>query len=797
MDLKALLFALPPVIGTPLFAESGGGGCPSGESELIVSIVPDGWQNEISWILVQNSNTIATGNYLGASLCVPADECIIFTMQDSYGDGITGQGGYVVTLDGVVVASGGSAHGNNFTYTQTTEVNCPLGFSCGNPLPISIGAHTAPAPNTWYQFSPDQSGQYRVSTCGSNTCDTRIWVYDHCTGLLPDDSPAGTMYYADAGCQSSAQAELLANIGVGDVVWIRIGDGGTSCEGLSIAWSLEYVGPISGCTDITACNFDPLATVDNGSCIAWGSDDCPQAPDLIVDQGRLITSLNLSSTTVAQGNCYIAEGCLTGYGTREILRFDTRIANIGELDYYIGSPGANPDQFETQNCHGHIHYKGYAEYLLYDADGQEMAVGFKNGFCVMDVDCFGGGTGQYGCGNMGISAGCADVYGSGTSCNWIDITSVPEGTYTLVVRTNWDNDPDALGRVESDIFNNWAQVCIRVDRTPDLTVTVDDDCDPYVDCLGEIYGPAQLDCLGNCAGTALIGDLNNDGYQNAVDVNYYKTGILGNDLTPLPCTDIDRDGELTVTDAALMAFCNYWNIYNHPPDSAAVHDHCNFPFNEIINPFDTVSFTIGALDMTEGWMDIHVRNPNRKLLGYELMLSGVQITHVQSLYDPVAYPVTPSWSFGSGHLMCLSDEDSTIQRGPGYKPLCRVSFINPQATICIDQVIDVVNENYHNAITLLENACATVTGVGEHALHEGIRVFPNPFTEQTNLLYPPVAGGHVMLTVSDLQGRIVQRSVDMQGSGRFVIERRSLSAGVYHYRLTGAVNGAGKIQIER
>ncbi|MBL7950461.1 MAG: T9SS type A sorting domain-containing protein [Flavobacteriales bacterium] len=796
MDSRTLLLALLTVTSAPLLAAPGGG-CPVGESEMIISITPDGWPNEITWTVVQNSSTVATGNYLGGSLCVPSGECIIFTMHDSYGDGITGAGGYVVTLDGVTVAAGGAGQGNNYDYLQTTEVNCPPGFSCGSPLVISAGVHIAPGPNTWYSFSPAQSGQYRMSTCGVNTCDTRIWVYDHCSGLTPDESPAGTMYFADGGCGNTAQAELLANLGVGDLVYVRIGDSGAACEGNSIAWAVEYVGPISGCTDMNSCNYDPLATVDDGSCIPWGSDDCPQAPDLTVDQQRLTNSLNLASTTVSQGDCFIAEGCLTGYGMREIVRFDTRIANIGELDYYIGTPGANPDQFETQNCHGHTHYKGYAEYLLYDADGQEMSIGFKNGFCVMDVDCQGGGSGQYGCGNMGISAGCADVYGSGTSCNWLDITGVPEGTYTLVVRTNWDNDPDALGRMESDHFNNWAQVCINIDRTPTLVVTVDNDCEPYVDCLGEIYGSAQMDCLGNCAGTALIGDLNTDGQQNTLDVNYYETGIMGNDLTPVPCNDIDQDGNLTVTDAALMAFCNYWNTYNHPPDSAAVHDHCNFPFNEIINPFDTVSFTIGALDMNEGWMDIHVRNTNRRLLGYELMLSGVQITTVESLYDPIAYPATPASSFGGGHILCLSDVDSTIQRGPDYKPLCRVHFINPGTTICIDEVIDVVNENYHNAITELENACATITGVGTNALEEGIRVFPNPFTEQTTLLYPPTTAGRVKLTLTDIQGRVVQEQTDMSGAGRMVIERRTLIAGSYYYRLTGAINGAGKLLIER
>ncbi|MCB0763728.1 MAG: hypothetical protein KDB84_03415, partial [Flavobacteriales bacterium] len=413
-----------------------GGGCPGGESEMVITITPDNWPAEISWNVQDGGSVIASGNADGGTICVPEGECVIFTILDSYGDGIIQGGGYSVTLDGILVASGGSQYGNNYTYSQSTELNCPPGFSCGNPLTVGEGTHTAPVADTWYSFTAPASGTYLITTCGLANCDTRIWVYDHCTGLVPDQSPAGTMYFADGGCMSGPQAQLSANLGEGETVWIRIGDTEGACGGGSIEWSINYSGPISGCTDINSCNFDPLATVDDGSCIAWGSPDCPQAPDLIVDQDRLMTSLNLSTYTADQGNCYIAEGCLTGYGEREILRFSTRIANIGQLDYYIGTPQANPDQFELQNCHGHVHYKGYAEYLLYDDQGQELAIGFKNGFCVMDIDCNGGGTGQYGCGNMGISAGCADVYGSGTSCNWLDITGVPEGSYTLVVRTN-------------------------------------------------------------------------------------------------------------------------------------------------------------------------------------------------------------------------------------------------------------------------------------------------------------------------------------------------------------------------
>lgn len=49
--------------------------------------------------------------------------------------------------------------------------------------------------------------------------------------------------------------------------------------------------------------------------------------------------------------------------------------------------------------------------------------------------------------------------------DWISLT-VPSGRYTLVVRVNWNQLPDALGRVEKDFDRNWAQVCFNLVKDP-------------------------------------------------------------------------------------------------------------------------------------------------------------------------------------------------------------------------------------------------------------------------------------------------------------------------------------------
>lgn len=761
--------------------------CTANQEDLTVLIVPDNYPNEVHWNVTDGAgNMLASGGANSQALCVDTSDCIVFTITDDYGDGIGPPGGYWLYYDGATVAQGG-----NFGTFARTELNCPPGFSCSNPSPVSAGTHVTAGDDHWYEFTPDSNGTYLISTCGGNTCDTRIWIYDHCTGLLFDETNIATIYYDDNSGGCGLQAQVNAALNAGETYWIRIGDSNDDCGGGPVTWTLAYNGPIVGCTDPASCNYNPLAVVDDGSCMTWGDPNCPNGPDLVCDQDELRNSIYVDALTVSLGNCYISEGCLSGYGTRELVRFSTRISNIGEADYYIGSPGLFPSQFVWSTCHNHWHYEGYAEYILFDTTGQEVTEGYKNGFCVLDLDCSLGGTGQYGCGNMGISSMCADIYGATLACQWIDITNIPEGYYTLVVRVNWDNSPDALGHYETDMVNNWAQACIFIDRSPTLAVTVETDCDPYVDCLGQIYGSAQYDCEGVCAGTRLMGDLDIDNDQDTMDADLYVVGIIDQTLGATLCQDLNADGDITVTDAALDDHCHHAHL---AADSMLIDQQCHFPLPEVINPFDSVTFTLGNLDLVNNTLEIHLKNPNKKTVAYELLMSGMEVTGVENLVDPAEYPIDPAFEPNGTRIVGISHIDSTIARSSTYQPLCRVHFTNPGSVICIDSIVDVVNEDYENSTTFLENACALSTGLGEQAIANGVRVFPNPMSERTTLYYP--AQTMVNIALTDLQGRVVWKRAGMSG-GRCTIERGDLAAGTYLYVFTGGLEATGRLVIER
>lgn len=130
-------------------------------------------------------------------------------------------------------------------------------------------------------------------------------------------------------------------------------------------------------------------------------------------------------------------------GKHTVLRFSTRIYNVGSADVLLGetpqcpinraageaadnkSGGLN-DEFVFDACHKHWHYKDYATYTVTPLTADVPAVeGKKNGFCLLDYGCQRRGAREnYGCQNQGITAGCYDEYDYTLNCQWVDITEI-------------------------------------------------------------------------------------------------------------------------------------------------------------------------------------------------------------------------------------------------------------------------------------------------------------------------------------------------------------------------------------
>lgn len=180
-----------------------------------------------------------------------------------------------------------------------------------------------------------------------------------------------------------------------------------------------------------------------GPALAAASAD-PALPDLLVDGAAAASSLEITHQIFAAEACEVADGCIGAPGDRRLLRFDGVVENLGTADLVLGDPTNSP-YFVYSECHRHYHLKGLLTSELVDpATGEVVAVGqtgrvvsLKEGFCVKDVDQVAGDfPGKYDCSNQGLTPGWSDVYTRDLSCQWLDVTGVPGGSYALRLTVN-------------------------------------------------------------------------------------------------------------------------------------------------------------------------------------------------------------------------------------------------------------------------------------------------------------------------------------------------------------------------
>jgi hypothetical protein len=224
---------------------------------------------------------------------------------------------------------------------------------------------------------------------------------------------------------------------------------------------------------------------------------CPDlrgCPDLVVDDLQLGAGGQVAQSFAAD-DCAVHEGAAKA-GLRQMLWFSTANANLGLGDFFPDGPATDPDRFEWDPCHGHWHFKAFAEYRLWTPeafqawDGYRLAdpsapssavlaahpelldglvTGAKRGFCLTDIapalpnrhaapvvpdplPKYGGCES-----NQGISVGWSDIYPAGTEGQWIDVTDVAPGPYILEAENNAEH---VYG--ETDFSNNrgWLPVAV-------------------------------------------------------------------------------------------------------------------------------------------------------------------------------------------------------------------------------------------------------------------------------------------------------------------------------------------------
>lgn len=188
-------------------------------------------------------------------------------------------------------------------------------------------------------------------------------------------------------------------------------------------------------------------------------------PDMIVTEvtgsDYEVLTYDFRPPPIAYG-CAVDEGYVSSFGVHRLLRFTVEVANIGVGDLRIGNPERHPEWYYWSSCHNHWHFDGYARYRLLTPSGDEVAAGFKRGFCFVDLrvyDSMIAHNGKYqSCEtHQGVSVGWADVYYRTLEGQWVVIDGVPPGVYTLEVTVNYTGQLP-----ESDHLNNVLKVPVTI-----------------------------------------------------------------------------------------------------------------------------------------------------------------------------------------------------------------------------------------------------------------------------------------------------------------------------------------------
>ena len=341
------------------------GSCIGDGVAVTISVTTDTWPGETTWTLsdsigevVLSGGPYTTNGITDEQLICVGDGCYTFSIADSFGDGIFDPGGYTLTVDGNLIASGG-----DFDFGETTEFCTDnLNFGCTDP--------------TACNYDPDAG-------IDNGSCN-----FDCLGCTLPS-----ACNYDEEATQDDGSCLFDDDCGV-------CGGDNSTC---------------GGCTNPDACNYNPDATIDDGSCVLDGVNYTMTS---VLDQypGEFTWIL-----TDATGNTVWSGG---PYDQPDATVVETACLPEGCYDLTVS------DSFGDGIC---CEY-GDGSYTL-EVDGVVVATGGDFGDGETINTCTGGDI-----------PGCTDP----DACNYSASATVDDGSCTYPPADNLDCDGNCLNDADND-----------------------------------------------------------------------------------------------------------------------------------------------------------------------------------------------------------------------------------------------------------------------------------------------------------------------------------------------------------
>lgn len=272
-----------------------------------------------------------------------------------------------------------------------------------------------------------------------------------------------------------------------------VGPGTHSCgfQGLNGGWADTYLSTLDcqwvDVTDVPVGTYDLAVTVNPGRKVResdysnnTGSHtvfipDPGILPDLTLNAAVTQSTLGVQVINVAPGSLADLDGCVGGTGTRTLLTFTTKAINLSQGDLYLGDPADNPI-YTFVPTHGHYHIPWVALFELVDPnDGSVAAAASPPTWLLADgtpwvqapwvqadrwyvVPQVGEPSADI---NTGLQRGWQSKMVTDGHCQWIDVTSIPNGNYILRLTIN----PTGLF-TESDLSNNTVEIPYMLNAQP-------------------------------------------------------------------------------------------------------------------------------------------------------------------------------------------------------------------------------------------------------------------------------------------------------------------------------------------